>query len=72
MELNTRFLTIRETARTGILPEYRLRRLCEQGLLPGFYAGVKFLVNFPALETQLDDLSCPKGGVHNASATQTP
>ena len=47
------FKTIRETARTGILPEACLRRMVKQGTLPGFYSGVKFLVNYTALVEKL-------------------
>ena len=47
------FMTIRETARTGILPETCLRRMVKQGTLPGFYSGVKFLVNYTALVEKL-------------------
>lgn len=50
------FLTIRQTAATRILPEFRLRTMCAEGKLPGFYAGKKFMVNFPALCKQLDSL----------------
>lgn len=48
---NTRpqMLTIRETARTGILPEVALRTLVKQGKIPGIYVGRKFLVNYDRL-----------------------
>ncbi len=42
-------LTIRETARTGILPEYALRTLVKQGKIPGIQVGTKFLVNYDRL-----------------------
>ena len=42
-------LTIRETAKTGILPEYALRGLVKQGKIPGIYVGTKFLVNYDRL-----------------------
>lgn len=42
-------LTIRETARTGILPEVALRTLVKQGKVPGIYVGKKFLVNYDRL-----------------------
>lgn len=54
METVPTFLTIRQCAATGVLPEYRLRRMCEEGQLPGFYAGKKFLINFSVLCEQLD------------------
>lgn len=50
------FLSIRQTAATHILPEFRLRTMCAEGKLPGFYAGKKFMVNFQALCEQLDGL----------------
>lgn len=40
-----RLMTIRETAKAGILPENRLRQMQHQGKLPGIYSGTKFLVN---------------------------
>lgn len=54
MENIPEFKTIRETARTGILPEACLRRMAKQGSLPGIYSGVKFLVNYTALVEQLN------------------
>lgn len=40
-----RLMTIRETAKAGILPEHRIRQMQKQGKLPGIYSGSKFLVN---------------------------
>lgn len=54
MDMIPNFLTIRQAAATRILPEYRLRQMCAEGKLPGFYAGKKFLINFPALCDQLN------------------
>ena len=56
MDMIPDFLTIRQAAATPILPEYRLRQMCAEGKLPGFYAGKKFLINFQALCEQLDSL----------------
>lgn len=53
----TRFLSIRQTAKLGILSEHQLRLWQKQGKLPGVYSGVKFLVNVPQLEQQLEDMS---------------
>lgn len=62
METNIpRFLTIRETARTKILPEHLLRSWEKQGKLPCIYAGRKCLVNFDKLVEQLNS-STPEGG----------
>lgn len=44
-----RMMSIRETARTGILPENALRAMLREGRLPGVYCGVKYLVNFDRL-----------------------
>jgi hypothetical protein len=52
-----KMLTIRETARTGILPETALRRLAAEGRLPCIYVGRKALVNFDALVEQLNGLA---------------
>lgn len=55
-----RFLTIRETAKAGILTEYRLRCMEKTGELPCIYAGNKCLINVDLLIAQLNDLR--KGG----------
>ncbi len=49
-----KFLTIRETAKTGILPEAMLRIMVKQGRIPGIYSGRKFLVNYGMLIDQLN------------------
>ncbi|MCD7843155.1 MAG: hypothetical protein LUG17_00825 [Clostridiales bacterium] len=58
--MEPRFLTIRETAKTGILPESFLRTMEKQGRLPGIYSGNRFLVNYPLLLEQLDRESLTK------------
>lgn len=57
-----RFMTIRETAATGILSETHLRRMEKQGTLPGIYTGRTFRVNFNMLVMQLDEES-KRGGL---------
>lgn len=52
-----RFLTIRETAATGILPENAIRRLVKDGSIPVLRVGVKQLINFDRLLEQLDAVS---------------
>lgn len=52
-----KFLTIRETAKTGVLPEHRLRLMEKEGALPGLRAGNKFLVNYNVLLEFLDSES---------------
>ena len=49
------FLTIRQTAKTGILPEHLLRRLEKQGKLPCIYSSKKCLINFSKLVEQLNN-----------------
>jgi hypothetical protein len=49
-------LTVRETARTGILPEHALRLLLKAGKLPVIYVGKKAFINYEKLCEQLSDL----------------
>lgn len=48
------FMTIRQTAATGILSEHHLRLLEKQGRLPGIYSGNRFKVNINLLKEQLN------------------
>lgn len=50
----TKFPSIRETARRGPLSEHCLRLMLAQGKLPGVYSGKKFLVNYDRLLEQLN------------------
>ena len=54
--MEKRFLTIRQTAKLGLLSEYQLRLWQKQGKLPGVYS-VKFMVNVPQLEEKLEEIS---------------
>ena len=54
--INPRMMTIREVARTGILPEHALRILLKAGKLPAVYIGKKALINYDVLCQQLRDL----------------
>ena len=47
--------TIRQTAATGILPEYRI--MVAAGTCPGIKVGNRFMVNVTALAEQLDRMS---------------
>lgn len=47
------FMTIRQTAAAGILPEHRLRAMRSAGTLPGFLSGTRFYVNVDALAQKL-------------------
>ena len=50
-------LTIREIARTGLLPEHALRLLLKDGKLPVIFVGKKALINFDRLCDQLAALT---------------
>ena len=43
------FMTIRQTAATGLVSEHHLRLRLKQGRLPGFYSGKWYWIDFPAL-----------------------
>ena len=48
------FLTIRETAKTGLLSEYTLRLMLKQGKIPCIMCGKKCMVNYPLLVEYLN------------------
>ena len=54
-----KFLTIRETAKTGILSEHHLRIMEKKGRLPGVRVGNWFKVNLDLLVDQLNQESTP-------------
>lgn len=56
-----KFLTIRQTAKLGLLSEYQLRLWQKQGKLPGIYTGNTFRVNAPMLERKLEEMSAQGG-----------
>lgn len=49
-------MTIRQVARTGILPENALRCMLKAGRLPALYIGRKALINYTKLCQQLESL----------------
>lgn len=49
------FLTIKETAKTGILSEYALRIMRKQGKIPCIMCGNKCMINYPLLLEQLNN-----------------
>lgn len=51
-----RMMTIREIAKTGLLPEHALRMMLKAGKLPAIYVGCKALINFDKLCEQLSAL----------------
>ena len=50
------FLTIRQVAARGILPEHALRLLSKQNKLPQIKVGAKVLINYQKLLEQLQNL----------------
>lgn len=61
--MEKRFLSIRETAKTGIISEHHLRQMVAQGQAPDFYVGSHFRVNVPMLIDKLDAMSAVNGGM---------
>lgn len=51
---DVRYLTIRQTAARGPIPEGLLRQMGKQGRLPGVRSGNRFLVNYGLLLEQLE------------------
>lgn len=59
MEANTqyripRMMTIRQIAKTGLLPEHALRRMVNTGEIPSIKAGNKNLINYDRLVEMLN------------------
>ena len=52
-----KMMTIKECAKTGILPEFALRRLVRENKIPHIMTGTKALINFTLLCQQLNSLS---------------
>ena len=54
-ELSEReYLTIREAARLLHVSHDRIRAWQKQGLVPGFFAGTRYYVNFPRFKEKLE------------------
>ena len=51
-----KMMTIKECAKTGILPEFAIRRLVKENKIPHIMTGNKALINFTALCEQLSKL----------------
>ena len=64
--------TIRQTAATGILPEYRLRQLQKQKKLPGIYSGNRFLVDVDLLKSMLSEAAARNAEGLNMRERKTP
>ena len=50
-----RMMTIREVARTGILPENAIRQMVKSGSCPHIIAGNKALINYSKLVKLLEE-----------------
>lgn len=50
-----RMMTIRETAKTGILPEYSIRQGVKRGTIPHVMIGCKALINYDKLLQMLNE-----------------
>ena len=55
--METRFLTINQTAKAIGLPHTCLRAMQAQGKLPGFYSGTRFYVNVDMFRAKLEEES---------------
>ncbi len=51
-----KMMTVREIARTGLMPEHALRLMLKAGRLPAVYIGKKALINYDKLCEQLSGL----------------
>ena len=67
MNIEQKFMTIRQTSAAGYDTEFHLRLMQMQGKLPGFYSGRTFKVNVPLLAAQLD-----RESLAQASGTASP
>jgi len=54
--LQPKFMTVKELAQTGILPETAIRRMLKAGQLPAVYSGQKALINYNTLCNYLNAL----------------
>lgn len=56
MKQAPRMMTIREVARTGVLPEHALRQLVKQGKVPHIMCGNRAFINYDRLLDMLEAL----------------
>lgn len=56
-KLPVKMMTIRETAKTGILPEHAIRIMVKQQQIPALYIGKKALINYNFVVNFLQNLS---------------
>lgn len=59
-----KMVTIREAAKTGILPENALRVMVRNGAIPAVYSGKKAFINYNNLCSYLQNLSSGRGDVY--------
>ena len=53
-----RMMTVREIAKTGLLPEHALRLMLKEGKLPAIFVGKKALINYDNLcDSDINDIS---------------
>ena len=55
----TRYLSVRDTAKETGIAEYYIRKHIAQNNVPGFYSGKKFLVDVPTFIARLEVLDNP-------------
>lgn len=61
------FMTIRETAKTGMISEHHLRLMEKQERLPGVRVGNRFKVNVQQLVEQLNRESLPTASAESGA-----
>lgn len=61
------FMTIRETAKIGMISEHHLRLMEKQGRLPGVRVGNRFKVNVQQLVEQLNRESLPTASAESGA-----
>ena len=61
MDRIPKMVTIREAAKTGILPANALRVLVRNGNIPAVYSGKKAFINYDNLCAYLQNLSIERG-----------
>ena len=51
-----KLMTIRQIAKTGVIPEHTLRRLVKMGKVPYIEAGNRVLINYTAFVRKLNEM----------------
>ena len=63
MDKIPKMVTIREAAKTGILPENALRVMVRNGEIPAVYSGKKAFINYTNLCVYLESLGVRKENI---------